>query len=66
MMALYSLVQNAKHGLKNFNMARKQQGWVTPFLINDPKQNATRLLLTHVSDPAFYSLSHGSLGFASW
>ena len=33
------------------------------FLISDPKQNA-RSLLTPVSDPAFYALSHGTLGFA--
>ena len=33
------------------------------FLINDPKQN-TRSLLMHVSDTAFYALSHGSIGFA--
>ena len=33
------------------------------FSISDLKQNA-RSLLTQVSDPAFYALLHGSLGFA--
>ena len=33
------------------------------FWISGPKQNA-RSLLTHVSDPTYYALSHGSLGFA--